>query len=169
MARDPAEKSPASEARSEARPKLGPQAILALVPQRDPFRFIDEILELDEDHIVARYTFRPEADFYRGHFPGNPVTPGVILIETMAQAAVVALGIYLVAVEGGAAEVEKLVTVFTDVDVEFSGTVAPGERVTVTGRKVFFRRRKLRSKCEMQLDDGTLVCSGVLSGMGVPR
>jgi 3-hydroxyacyl-[acyl-carrier-protein] dehydratase len=145
-----------------------PESILALVPQQEPFRFIDEIHELDEEHIVASYTFRPDADFYRGHFPGNPVTPGVILVETMAQAGVVALGIFLVAAEAGAAEVEKLVTVFTDANVEFSGTVAPGDRVTVTGRKVFFRRRKLRSECEMRLDDGTVVCSGVLSGMGVP-
>ena len=145
-----------------------PESILALVPQQEPFRFIDEIHELDEEHIVASYTFRPDADFYRGHFPGNPVTPGVILVETMAQAGVVALGIFLVAAEAGAAEVEKLITVFTDANVEFSGTVAPGDRVTVTGRKVFFRRRKLRSECEMRLDDGTVVCSGVLSGMGVP-
>ena len=74
---------------------LTTREVLALVPQREPFRFIDEILELDADHIVASYTFRKDADFYRGHFPGNPITPGVILIETMDQAGVVALGIYL--------------------------------------------------------------------------
>ena len=150
-------------------PPPTPAEILALVPQQEPFRFIDEILELDEEHIVARYTFRPELDFYRGHFPGNPVTPGVILIEAMAQAGVVALGIHLVACEGERNEIDKLITVFTDANVEFSGTVAPGQRVTVTGRKVFFRRRKLRSEVEMRLDDGEVVCSGVLSGMGVPR
>ena len=72
------------------------EEVLAAIPHQEPFRFIDEILELDEDHIVSRYRFRPESDFYRGHFPGNPVTPGVILIESMAQAGIVALGIYLV-------------------------------------------------------------------------
>ena len=50
---------------------LSPDEVLARVPQQDPFRFIDEIVELDVDHIVARYTFREDADFYRGHFPGN--------------------------------------------------------------------------------------------------
>jgi len=59
--------------------RLTPQEVLDLIPQQEPFRFVDEILEVDEDHIVAKYRFRPEADFYRGHFPGNPITPGVIL------------------------------------------------------------------------------------------
>ncbi len=143
--------------------------VLALVPQQPPFRFIDEILELDQDHIVATCSFPPEADFYRGHFPGNPITPGVILIEAMAQASVVALGIFLVASEGNRDEIEKLITVFTDVRVDFTGSVLPGQRVTTTARKIFFRRRKLRAAAEMKLDDGTLVCSGELSGMGVWR
>jgi len=146
---------------------FGPAEVLAALPQKEPFRFLDEIVELDDEHIVARYTFREEADFYRGHFPGNPLTPGVILVETMAQAGVVALGLYLASHEMPREEFEKLVTVFTDANVEFSGSVYPGDRVTCVGRKVFFRRRKLRSEVELQLDDGTVVCSGVLSGMGV--
>ncbi len=148
---------------------LSPAEILARVPQQEPFRFIDEITELDDEHIVASYRFREDADFYRGHFPGNPITPGVILVETMAQAGVVALGLYLCALERSPEELEKLITVFTDANVEFSGTVRPGDRVTTVGRKAFFRRLKLRSEVEMRLDDGTVVCSGVLSGMGVPR
>ena len=82
---------------------------------------------------------------------------------------VVALGLYLCALERSPEELEKLITVFTDANVEFSGTVKPGDRVTTTGKKTFFRRLKLRSEVEMRLDDGTVVCSGVLSGMGVPR
>lgn len=143
--------------------------VLALVPQQEPFRFIDEILELGDEHIEAATTFRPDADFYRGHFPGRPVTPGVILIEAMAQAGVVALGIHLVARESGPEEVSKLLTVFTDANVEFSGAVEPGERVITRGRKQFFRRRKLRAEVEMRREDGKVVASGVLSGMGVPR
>ncbi len=86
----------------------------------------------------------------------------------MAQAGVVALGIYLLAKEVGPAEAQKLVTVFTDAQVEFSGLVRPGDRVRIRGRKVFFRRRKLRSEVEMRVEGGDVVCSGVLSGMGVP-
>lgn len=149
--------------------ELSKRDVLARVPQQEPFRFIDEIAELDSDHIVASYRFREDADFYRGHFPGNPITPGVILVETMAQAGVVALGIYLCALERSPDELEKLVTVFTDAQVEFSGTVRPGDRVTTVGRKKFFRRLKLRSEVEMRLDGGAVVCSGVLSGMAIPR
>jgi len=149
--------------------RLSKEEVLALVPQQEPFRFIDEIRELDEEHIVASYTFRPDADFYRGHFPGNPITPGVILTETMAQAGVVAFGIYLYALETSLEEVNKMLTIFTDANVDFTGSVKPGDRVTTTGRVKFFRRKKLRATVEMKLDDGTVVCSGELSGMGVPR
>jgi 3-hydroxyacyl-[acyl-carrier-protein] dehydratase len=148
---------------------LTPAEVLAAIPQQEPFRFIDEIRELDDDHIVAAYRFRPEADFYRGHFPGKPVTPGVLLIEAMAQAGVVALGIYLLSKISGPDAIDRFVTLFTDAAVEFSGVVGPDERVVVTGHKVFFRHRKLRAHVEMHREDGTLVCAGVLSGMGVAR
>ena len=141
--------------------------VLELLPQQEPFRFVDEILEVDAERIVSRYTFRPEADFYRGHFPGNPITPGVLLIEAMAQTGVVALGIYLVGSERGKDEVRRVLTVFTDVAAEFSGVVRPGDTVTISARKVFFRRMKLRSEVEMRTADGTLVATATLAGMGI--
>jgi 3-hydroxyacyl-[acyl-carrier-protein] dehydratase len=149
--------------------RLSIDEVIGMVPQKEPFRFIDEILELDAEHIVARHTFSPEADFYRGHFPGNPITPGVILIETAAQASVVAFGIYLYALETSKEDVGKLLTIFTDCNIDFSGAVMPGDRVQTTGRLKFFRRKKLRATFDMTLDDGTIVCSGELSGMGVTR
>ncbi len=147
-------------------PLTGSQ-VLDLLPQQEPFRFVDEILEVGDDHIVARYTFRPEADFYRGHFPGNPITPGVLLIEAMAQTGVVALGIYLVARERGVEEVRRVLTVFTDVTAEFTGVVRPGDTVTIRARKVFFRRMKLRAEVEMRRGDGSLVASATVAGMGI--
>jgi 3-hydroxyacyl-[acyl-carrier-protein] dehydratase len=147
---------------------LSPAEVLARIPQQEPFRFVDEILEIDDEHVVAAYRWREDSAFYRGHFPGNPVTPGVLLVESMAQSAVVALGIYLLEREDPE-QASKLLTLFTDVSVEFCGVVRPGQRVLIRGRKLFFRRRKLRSEAEMRLEDGTLVCSGTLSGMGIPR
>lgn len=148
--------------------RLTPDEVLAALPQQEPFRFVDEILEIDEEHIIGTYRFRPEADFYRGHFPGNPVTPGVILIESMAQVGIVALGLYLLTLESEA-DKDEITTLFTDTSVDFNGIVKPGDRVTISARKTFFRRRKLRSEAEMTLDDGTVVCSGSVSGMGVFR
>ena len=64
---------------------------------------------------------------------------------------------------------EKMMTLFTDASVDFNGIVKPGDRVTIEARKVFWRRRKLRSEAELRLDDGSVVCSGTVSGMGVLR
>jgi 3-hydroxyacyl-[acyl-carrier-protein] dehydratase len=143
--------------------------ILAAVPQQDPFRFIDEILEIDDDHVVAAVRFGEHHDFYRGHFPDRPITPGVILVEAMAQAALVAHGIYLLAKQTPLETNGRLLSVFTDANVEFAAMVTPGTRVLTTGRKIFFRHRKLRSAVQMHREDGTLVCSGELSGIGVER
>jgi 3-hydroxyacyl-[acyl-carrier-protein] dehydratase len=93
----------------------------------------------------------------------------VILLECIAQVGVVALGIYLVALEGGLEAVDSRLSLFADADVDFSGVVRPGDRVTVSAKKKFFRRGKLRSEAEMHLDDGTLVCSATISGIAVPR
>jgi 3-hydroxyacyl-[acyl-carrier-protein] dehydratase len=124
---------------------LDPQEVLQRVPQQEPFRFIDEIVELDAEHIVARHTFSPDADFYRGHFPGDPITPGVILIETAAQASVVAFGIYLWALETSREDHDKVLTIYTDCSIDYSGDVKPGDRVQTTGRLFFYRRKKLRA------------------------
>ena len=152
---------------AELGPGLSPQEVLAKVPQQRPFRFVDEIVEVDADHIVGRYTFRPDQDFYRGHFPGNPVTPGVILLESMCQVGVVALGIHLLSREVELEEISHWTTMFTDATVEFAKPVLPGERVTIRGHKEFWRRRKLRARIEMYNEEGVLVASAVASGMGV--
>ena len=149
--------------------RLSSEEVLGLLPQQEPFRFVDEILEVDEDHIVARYCFRPDADFYRGHFPGDPITPGVILLESLAQVGVVALGIYIYALRYGREGVKKRIALFTDANIDFSGIVKPGDRVTISAQKMFFRRDKLRSEAAMTLGDGTVVCAGTISGLGVER
>ncbi len=152
---------------ADPKPGLAPSEVLARVPQQSPFRFVDEILEVDSEHIVGCYTFRPDQDFYRGHFPGNPVTPGVLLLESMCQVGVVALGIYLLSQEVEPEEIGHWTTMFSDATVEFCKPVLPGERVTIRGTREVWRRRKLRSRVEMYNKEGVLVASAVASGMGV--
>jgi 3-hydroxyacyl-[acyl-carrier-protein] dehydratase len=147
------------------------EKVLAMVPQQRPFRFIDDILTLDEEHIVGVYRFRSDEYFYKGHFPGLPITPGVILIETMAQTGVVAFGLYLSLLSDGKWKgIEELITLFTLAEnVEFTGIVGPGETLTVKGRKVYFRGNQLRVEVSMERHTGDQVCSGILTGRGVPR
>jgi 3-hydroxyacyl-[acyl-carrier-protein] dehydratase len=59
--------------------------IESLLPHREPFLFVDEIVQADEKKIIAKHIFTEKEFFFKGHFPGYPVVPGVILIETMAQ------------------------------------------------------------------------------------
>ncbi len=144
--------------------------ILNSVPQQYPFRFIDDIVELDEEHIVGAYRFREDEYFYRGHFPGRPITPGVILVETMAQTGVVAFGLYLKMMQPRATDetTKNLITLFTLVEgVEFTGMVQPGERVIIRGQKIYFRMGNLKSKISMERENGETVSSGILAGMGI--
>ncbi len=141
--------------------------ILDFVPQQRPFRFIDRVVELSEEHIIGEYTFAHDEYFYRGHFPGNPVTSGVILVESMAQTGVVALGIYLTSMLIGLDELRKWTTFFTDNQTEFRRQVLPGQKVIIQAKRLFWRRMKLKSQVSMYLPSGELVADGQLSGLGV--
>jgi 3-hydroxyacyl-[acyl-carrier-protein] dehydratase len=148
------------------------QEVLELVPQQAPFRFIDEIISLDEHQIVGAYRFRNNEYFYRGHFPGRPITPGVILIETMAQIGVVAYGVYLLACQRHVrpSQMKEPLSLFSLADgVEFKGIVKPGERVIVKGKKIYMRRGALKVDISMERENGEVVCVGKLAGMGVDK
>ena len=148
------------------------EELLALVPQQAPFRFVDEIISIDEEQITGAYRFREDEFFYRGHFPGRPVTPGVILIETMAQIGVVAFGMYLMACQRNVrpSQMEYPLSLFSHMDeVEFMGIVLPGERVIVKGRKLYFRKGALKMDLTMERENGEVVCTGRLAGIGVAR
>ena len=148
------------------------QEVLELVPQQAPFRFIDEIISLDEEQIVGAYRFREDEYFYRGHFPGRPITPGVILIETMAQIGVVAFGMYLLACQKNIrpSQLNGPLSLFSLADgIEFKGIVKPGERVIVKGKKIYMRKGALKVDINMERENGEVVCVGQLAGMGVDK
>jgi len=147
--------------------QLTPAQILDLLPQQRPFRFVDEIVEVDEQRIVGRYTFRDDEWFYAGHFPGRPITPGVILLESMCQVGVVALGIYLFGLDHTMDEAREWTTLFVEAESEFLRSVLPGETVTIRGERIFWRRHKLRCRIGMFAADGTLVAQTTASGLGV--
>ena len=62
------------------------EAIQAAIPHRPPMLLVDEIVQQSEDRIVCRKTFQADEFFFQGHYPGNPIVPGVILCESAMQA-----------------------------------------------------------------------------------
>lgn len=69
---------------------LDREGIEDILPHRKPFLFVDAVIEIEfGKYIEANYSFPPDAYFFEGHFPGNPIVPGVLLIEAMAQAAAI--------------------------------------------------------------------------------
>jgi len=142
------------------------QDILSHLPYSKPFLFVDELLEIDENGAKGTFTFDPELDFYKGHFKDNPVTPGVILTETMAQTGLVCLGIYLSgSAEGGLPGHVML----TSTAIDFMKPVFPGEKVVVEAEKVYFRFKKLNVNVRMLNAEGEVVCKGNISGMVTQR
>jgi 3-hydroxyacyl-[acyl-carrier-protein] dehydratase len=74
---------------------LNKKTVIKYLPYQSPFLFVDELTYISENRVTGNYTFKQSDYFYRGHFKDNPITPGVILTEVMAQIGVVCLGIYL--------------------------------------------------------------------------
>ena len=143
--------------------------ILDYIPQKYPFRFIDQIDYINDKEICGSYTFRENEFFYKGHFPNKPITPGVILLESMCQIGVVAFGIYLLSKTIPCNEINNWLTMFTDAKVEFLKSVLPGEKVKIIARKNFWRKMKLSSHIEMYNQQEALIATALASGVGVLR
>lgn len=137
--------------------------ILNLLPYSQPFLFVDELHEVSDDGVTGSYTYKPDEFFYQGHFTNFPITPGVILTETMAQIAVVSLGIYLCKERLAISVMPQIA--LTSVEINFHAPVFPGEKVTVSSQKKYFRFGKLSCDVEMKNADGKVVCSGNISGI----
>ncbi|MEZ7505513.1 3-hydroxyacyl-ACP dehydratase FabZ family protein [Flavobacterium sp. Arc2] len=135
--------------------------IISKLPYSKPFLFVDEIIKIDENGVEGTFTFDEKLDFYKGHFENHPVTPGVILTETMAQIGLVCLGIFLLDNNFN----KNTSIALTSTNIEFMKPVFPNEKVTVFSEKVYFRFGKLKCKVSMKNEFGVVVCSGEIAGM----
>ena len=107
--------------------------VLELIPHRPPFLFVDEIVSADDQTLVARRTLRADEDFYQGHYPGAPITPGVLLCEAVFQT-----GALLLARQARAAghNTQTGVPLLAKVsDVRFRNPVFPGESIVIEVKK----------------------------------
>ena len=137
------------------------QEIISKLPYSKPFLFVDELLNIDENGVEGTYTFDENLDFYKGHFKENPITPGVILIEVMAQIGVVCLGIFLL----NNTFTKNTSIALTSNEIEFLKPVFPNEKVTVVSEKIYFRFGKLKCKVILKNEKDETVCSGFIAGM----
>ena len=142
--------------------------IINALPYDVPFLFVDEIIEVANTGIKGTYTYSEKLEFYKGHFKEYPVTPGVILTETMAQIGVVCLGIYLLSTttnkDNGKASVA-----LTSSNIEFLKPVFPNEKVWVVSEKIYFRFGKLKCNVKMINKNEEVVCMGEIAGMLISK
>ncbi|MFV8392122.1 3-hydroxyacyl-ACP dehydratase FabZ family protein [Flavobacterium sp. LB2P6] len=141
------------------------QNIISKLPYSKPFLFVDEIVQINENGVEGNYTFDENLDFYKGHFKDNPITPGVILTEVMAQIGLVCLGILLL----DDSFTRNISIALTSTEIEFLKPVFPKEKVTVISEKVYFRFGKLKCKVIMKNEKGDVVCTGIISGMVISK
>ncbi len=141
--------------------------ILKYLPYKSSFLFVDNITSIDENGVTGDYTLKSDSYFYKDHFPGNPVTPGVIITEIMAQIGLVVLGIHLM-VNGVQKDIimdEGSFPLLTSTDVSFFKIVLPGEKVTVISKKQYFRFGKLKCLIVMHNEGGEPIAKGMFSGI----
>lgn len=137
------------------------QEIISNLPYSKPFLFVDEILSITENGVKGSFTFNKNLDFYKGHFKDNPITPGVILTEVMAQIGLVCLGIFLL----NNTFTKNSSISLTSTDIEFLKPVFPNEKVRVISEKIYFRFGKLKCKVKMINEKEEEVCIGTIAGM----
>lgn len=105
---------------------LSKQQICNLIPHRDPFLWIDEVTDLSDTRIIARKHIAAELDLFRGHYPGKPVLPGVMLCEAAMQA-----GAVLVAHAGTSLPAGHVPVATRLNNVKFKHMVRPGDTLEI--------------------------------------
>ena len=130
--------------------------ILNALPHRYPFVMVDRVVELTEDSLVAIKNVTINEPFFQGHFPGQPVMPGVLQVEAMAQAA------GLIMLRRGAADEAPKVVFFMSADkVKFRKAVTPGDTLEIRAKLTKVRGRIAAAECEC-LVNGEVVSSAEL-------
>jgi 3-hydroxyacyl-[acyl-carrier-protein] dehydratase len=135
---------------------FGREEIEAILPHRDPFLFLDEVLELEPGaRVVASRRVRHDEWFFAGHFPGRPIMPGVIMVEALAQAGAVAVL--------SVAENRGKLALFAGIDdLRFKRIVEPGDELILSCELQAAREPIGRGKATARVG-GELAARGTLT------
>lgn len=134
--------------------------IMRAIPHRFPFLLIDRVIDLIPDHsAIGIKNVSINENFFQGHFPTEPVMPGVLIVESMAQTAAV----LVVATLGEDAQ-GKLVYFMSVEGAKFRRPVVPGDQVRVHVTKVQRRRNVWKFAAEAKVD-GNVVAEATYSAM----
>lgn len=132
------------------------------LPFASPFLFVDELYHINENKVSGCFTFKKELDFFKGHFKNEPIVPGSILIECMAQIGGACLGLFLV---DNNEELKHHFYVASSYNADFFLPVFPDEKIIITSEKVYNRFGKLKYKVEAKNEKNQIVSQGVFTGM----
>lgn len=129
--------------------------IQKIIPHRYPFLLVDKIIELEEGkRAVGIKNVTINEPFFQGHFPGNPIMPGVLIVEAMAQVA----GVISMTLE----ENKGKLGVFTGIDkVRFKKQVTPGDTLRIETEMISMRRNIAKAEATAYVGD-EVACKGVL-------
>jgi len=132
-------------------------AVTELIPHRPPFLFVDEIVSESADGLVARRTWRADEFFYQGHYPEAPITPGVLLCESVFQTG--ALFMALQAKAAGAKPGEGVPLMAKVSDVRFRSPIYPGDSTVIEVKKKDVAAGFTMMSGSIKKADGTRVLS----------
>ncbi|MBQ3645537.1 MAG: 3-hydroxyacyl-ACP dehydratase FabZ [Synergistaceae bacterium] len=122
--------------------------IMKLLKQRPPFLLVDRVTDYDDTHVTGYKNVTINETFFQGHFPGQPVMPGVLILESMGQVASIMVGLKL------GKEQESKIAFFAGADkIRFRKPVRPGDKLVTKAELLKARGTSGKAKVTGYVDD----------------